>query len=402
MARTQNSETREKYLSLGLTALLHGVNHAMYNMLMPLGLTIARYFKTEDLSQITLGFTLYLMCYGFGHLPVGIISDFLPRKAMLAAGAIINGVAIAFVALFPGYHFFLAGLATAGIGAAVYHPVGAAYLSELFRDNKGMALGISGIGASVGLAIAPIVSGIICKSFGWQKTFLAFAAFALISAAFFIMFAKEEKTHHAAAGESPAGKGWSMALAGFLAFAALVFTFREFTGWGGFYIIPVYAEKLLHYDVRGAGFISGLQSLGGFLAQPLAGWLSDKLGRRKPGMILMAFIALAMIMIPHVRQGLLLPVVFFYSMVYSATVPILDAIIADRTPARIRGTVFGLFLACGIGLSSFAPIIQARILDAGRSSHTAFIYCFGLLAATSLVAAILLFFFKKADVRNPV
>lgn len=379
--------------SLALTAGLHGMNHAMFNMLTPLGLTIMRFFQFEEISRVTLGFTLYLMMYGFGQIPIGFVSDRLPRKALLAAGVMLNGVALAAVALFPDYKFFLVGMTLSGFGAAAYHPVGAAYLSDLYSEKKGSALGICGVGATVGLIVGPWVGGVLCGVMGWRGTFLVFSAACVLLGFVFLTRALEPERERV--DESQPG-GWDRAIIGFLIMAAAVFTFREFSGWGGFYIVPVFGEIVHGYSTGMSGYLLGMLSVGGLVAQPLGGILSDRLGRRWLVAGLLFLTAVLITAVPHAGEAMLVPTVVLFGFCYSATVPVLDAMIGDRAPSSIRGGVFGIIMASGIGLSAFSPLLQARVLDATGASIGGFTMCFGLLGASALVAMVLMMLFRQA------
>lgn len=382
-----------------MTAAIHAMNHAMYNMLTPLTLTLTGYYRFTKISNISLGFTLYLACYGFFQIPAGFLSDRVERRTLLSAGLIINGVAIAAAALFPGYAVFLFCMAGAGIGASAYHPVGASYLTDLYKDARGKALGISGIGATVGLALGPILGGALCRAVEWRATFLIFATAAILMGIAFRTFAIEpvREKHD----RSKDGGGWDRGIVIFLIAAAAIFTFREFCGWGGYYLLPMFTEKTYHFDVRAAGVITGMQSIGGFVAQPLGGYLSDRVGRRWLMIILLLFVAIFITLIPHAGRGLLVPTVIMYSFVYTATVPIIDALIADRTPPSIRGGVFGIFMAAGIGMSAFCPLVLSRVLDAHHSSYIGFVTGFTMLGVSVLISMTLLLLFRNAEKPAP-
>lgn len=386
---------RDRSRSLALTAIAHAMNHAMFNMITPLTLTLAAYFHFRDASSIALGITMYLACYGFFQVPLGFISDRMPRKTLLAFGMMLNGAAIAMVAIFPTYEMFLTGLALAGVGAAAYHPVGAAYLSDLYSEAKGRALGIAGIGATVGLVFGPLIGAFLCARFEWRVTFLIFAAVSVFLGVAYYATAVEPP--RAGVDKEQRKSGWGGGIVLFLAICATIFTFREFCGWGCYYIIPMFAQKIHSFPLKEAAFVGGLQSFGGFFAQPLGGWLSDRFGRRWLMIVLLFFIVVFTLLIPVVSAKMLFPVVFMYSIAYTATVPIIDALIADRTPSHIRGSVFGIFMAAGIGISASSPWTLGRILDIYNSNFKGFQVGFGVLALSVTISMICMILFRNAE-----
>ncbi|HON80221.1 MAG TPA: MFS transporter, partial [Spirochaetota bacterium] len=234
-------------------------------MMLPLGLTITRDFQFEEIYKIPLGFTLYLMFYGTCQIPLGFLSDRMSRKTLLSAGIILNGIAVALVAVFHNYTFFLVGLSIAGIGGATFHPIAGAYLSDLYSESKGTALGVSGFGATIGLSAGPVIGGLLCDATNWKFTFVVFSIVAIIVGIIFHIVAVEpEKEKNEFSGSN---NGWNKYLIIFLITAAAVFTFREFAGWGVYYLMPVFSELKYSYTTTMSGTMLGLVSLGGFISQ---------------------------------------------------------------------------------------------------------------------------------------
>jgi MFS family permease len=386
---------KEARLSLALTAAGHGMNHAIYNMFPPLTISLSEYFHFHSLSKVTIGFTLYLFFYGVCQVPLGFIADRASRKILLGSGLVLTGIAVSVMAAIPDYRVFLIGLSIAGAGGAAYHPVAAAYMSDLYSSKKGTAFGISGIGATVGLTLGPIIGGAMNKSVGWRITFVTFAAGCVLLGLIFMKFAIEPEREKVDVRRT--GAGWSRGLVIVLIIAATVFTFREFAGWGGYYLIPVFSEMVYKYSSAMAGFVGGLQSAGGFIAQPLGGWLSDRFGRRRLMSFLLFLCVVFIVLIPIGGQRFLIPTVVLYGLAYTATVPIIDALIADRTPSSIRGSVLGIFMASGIGIGAFSQYVQARVIDATHGSSGGFLINFLILAGCVTVALIVMIFFRGAE-----
>ena len=241
----------------------------------------------------------------------------------------------------------------------------------------------------------------MCEAIGWRGTFVVFAAIGFLMSIIFFFFAVEPERTGVLKGDGKTAEtsetGWSRSLVFFLIAAAAVFTTRELAGWGGYYIVPIFSESIFGYTARTAGIIGGLQSIGGFVAQPMGGWLSDRIGRRRLMSALLLFAAAFMVATPFVGRAGLPVVVFLYGIAYTATVPIIDALIADRTPGSVRGAVFGIFMASGIGLSAVSPLAQAKIIDAFGATMHGFRICFVLLAAFLIISMTILLFFRNAE-----
>lgn len=351
-------------------------------MLAPLVGPLTHYYRFRDISTVSLAITIYLAFYGFCQLPIGYLSDRVPRRRLLGAGALITGSALALVPLLPGAWALFAGCAVAGMGGATYHPTAAVYLSDLYPEARGRAMGISGIGATVGLFFGPVIGGALCDAYDWRAAFFLFAAVNIIIGFVFLSFAEEPIAACENAINGDNGEGWSRTLILFLIAAACIFAFREFAGWGGYYLVPQFCVIVYGMPVGMAGFVGGLQSFGGFVSQPLGGWLSDKFGRRRLLSWMLFVTAVSMAAMPFLGRSGIMAAAVIYGVAYCATVPILDALIADHTPARIRGAVFGYFMAAGIGFGSFSNYVLAKIIVATGSTHQSFVICFLMLAAS--------------------
>ena len=82
----------------------------------------------------------------------------------MGAGAIITGVA-------GSSADFLLGLSLIGLFAAIYHPVGIAWLISS-ASKQGMTLGISSVFGTVGSAFAPVFVGLCIDFFSWRTAFV--------------------------------------------------------------------------------------------------------------------------------------------------------------------------------------------------------------------------------------
>ena len=130
----------------------------------------------ELLSLSSLG----LMLFGVAALPAGWLGDRWSQVGMMVifflgigAGAIVTGLAGG-----PGMIF--AGLTMIGLFAAIYHPVGIAWIVASAR-KQGMSLGINGVFGNVGNSLAPVFVGVMIDYFSWRAAFLIPGAVAVLA-----------------------------------------------------------------------------------------------------------------------------------------------------------------------------------------------------------------------------
>ena len=65
----------------------------------------------------------------------------------------------------------LLGLATIGLFASIYHPVGIAWLVKS-AAKRGRALGVNGVFGAIGVASAGLVAGSLIDLFSWRAAFI--------------------------------------------------------------------------------------------------------------------------------------------------------------------------------------------------------------------------------------
>ena len=130
------------------------------------------------------GFYMYFF-YGAMALPAGYFADHWSRVGILKI--CVGGMSIS--ALIVAYSQSLATLtvsmAFVGMFCGLYHPAGLGLIAQNIK-KQGTAHGINGIFGNIGIAAAPLFSGLVLLSFNWRLVYilsalLGFAGLVLIS-----------------------------------------------------------------------------------------------------------------------------------------------------------------------------------------------------------------------------
>src|SRR5690625_3168551 len=131
-----------------------------------------------DLNPTSTQLLWSLDIYGFvmaGFLvAMGILGDRIGKRLLMVIGAVLfAGVSIA-AALTSNAELMIAWRAVLGLAAAMMVPATLGLIFVLFADAKqrGVAVGVWAGGISAGLALGPLLSGLLLEGFGWQATFL--------------------------------------------------------------------------------------------------------------------------------------------------------------------------------------------------------------------------------------
>lgn len=411
---------RAAMVSLVVISALHGINHTFSIFLSPLNEEIRIHFGVASISAITALKTTYLFVYALSNLGAGLLANRVSARLVLSLGLVLNGLAIAAFSLVPGQALGLMHVlwAIAGIGGGVYHPLAMALVTNNFPRRKGWALGITGVGAGLGFAFGPLISQVLAQNVGftWQQLALIFgltgAAFAAVSLSTITDAPRELGGEEPASGAgvsgleaepappavpgrvAAAGADTRRGAAGASGVAwAFLFTIiaiagtREITMWSILDVSDFYLERVFTGRAP-TGFFLFLLYIPGVIVQPIVGNLSDRGHRNRIAAVTMALYGAAVLLIAVVPVGLLWLVFLTMGAAQTATVPTVDALVADATPDHGRGVAFGVFVTFGIGIGSTGPLLFGLVVDALGGTVGAFHATFVALAALLGLGAI--------------
>jgi MFS family permease len=351
---------QSKNMSLLVCALLHGLNHALQLILPPLYLAIRDDLALHGLSPVMLFGTVYFVTYAAVGLPFGVLSDRFSKKKILIFGAGLNSGAFLIAAYTDSYAVFMASMILAGIGGGTYHPVGNALISNIFSKTIGRAFGLIGMGACLGLFAGPLASGIIAHQFNWRISCTVFAVFGLlVTVAFQFFMPDEEKDDR---GEERQGMPLGT-FARVLLPIIVVFALRDFCHWGTTYLTPAMTQLTLGFSERTAGILLAVMNITGIVSQPIAGTLSDRIGRRPVIAVALLVGAISVFTLPFLGSTLVFAAIFISGFTLLSTVPVIDAAAADVVPPSVRGRLFGVMMSFGIMFGAVSPYCMGLIHD---------------------------------------
>ena len=115
--------------------------------------------------------TLGSLMVGLVALPAGWLGDRWSASGMMVVFFLGLGVSGIVCGLVDAPTALFLGLTSIGVFAAIYHPVGIAWLVRN-AEFRGKALGINGIFGSIGIAVAALAAGALIDLFGWRAAFI--------------------------------------------------------------------------------------------------------------------------------------------------------------------------------------------------------------------------------------
>ncbi|MBM3882717.1 MAG: MFS transporter [Verrucomicrobia bacterium] len=374
--------------TLFLCTVLHAFTHLYMVALLPLYYLVQVDLGLASVAQATFLVTAMMLAYFLVSYPMGILADRLSRKRLLSAGLALNALGIIGLSCAPDYPVALACAVVAGLGGGCYHPPATALIVELYPVNTGRALGLSGIGASVGFFLSPLYCGWRAAAAGWRAPLLELGLLGLGVAAVFFWLAQEGPRAQPAAAERsgaifPSGTAWLLFLG-----AGLLFSLRDLAGCSMGSLGSLFLQRAHRLSLAQTGLSLSAIFLASAVSNPLFGHLSDR-GRSRWTAFILVAAAAVMVAFPHLPRAGLAPALMVYGFFFLASYPTTEAALMLTVPAAVRGRVFGMFITMGglVGnLGHWLAGAYVERLGPAAAQPSSYDLAYGLLGALVLVA----------------
>jgi len=379
--------------SLGLLSLAHAVNHAQA-VLLPL-----IFLKIIDEFGVSVESVAFLAAIG-GFMSGAIqlsyagLTRIVSRRRLLGIGGILFGGGFAAQALASGFMTFAIPNVLSRIGGSQQHPVGNGLLAEQFPpERRGFAISAHIAGGNIGTVVVALIGVPLIAAVGWRGASIAFGLSAIAIAIAILLLVRERGTDRAAA---LAGGSVRSAFARILRDTDLRWLYlTSVLGGGGRGLgvvnlfVLIYLTRVIGLDETASGLMYGALIVFSVPMPLIAGWLSDRFGR-KPLIVgvylggaagFVVFI-LAGSSLLGLWAGIVLMGVFSF-----AESPQLQALVADIAPPSTRDASFAVYFTMAFGIGSLWTALYGVIIDrAGEASGLPIVFV--VMAATFLLAAL--------------
>jgi MFS transporter, FSR family, fosmidomycin resistance protein len=382
---------------LWLITVGHGLTHwypATFYLLLPLiGAELGLSY-----SQIGLVMTCQYVASALANVPGGVLVDTVGRKGVLMAASLFwIGFPYLLIGFTHSYPMLLVCIALVGFGNSLWHPTAIPTLGRRYPERKGLVLSLHGMGGNVGDAIAPIVVGAALAVFSWREVVVMNVLPGLVVA--LLMFVLLGSLH--LAGKPQATEKQSLAeyasgLRELLRNRALVLlstgsAFRTMTQAALLTFLPVYLAHDLGYSPVWVGVCLFVLQAAGFAAAPVAGHLSDRVGRKQ--ILIGSMLTSAVVLAAMAFSGgsvIFIALVATLGFFLYATRPVIQAWLLETTPKNMGGSSIGvLFGAQALG-GALGPWLGGVVAD-----RYGLLATFYFLAVTIVVANLFVFWVKS-------
>ena len=391
-------------ITLGLLALGHAVIHAQ-SALMPLVYPIVIVQFDLDARDIGLFIAVTTAVGGSMQLLYGFLTRWVARPALLAGGQIVFGASLLVGGLAQSVGQLLGAISAARIGASPQHPVGNALLSDTYpAGRRGFAISAHISGGNVGTILVPFVGAALLGAVGWQATLALFGIPALVVGVAIALLVREDTTaYRAAARRAGSVRSQFRTVIGRRDLRLILGAALVAAGGRGLDLVApfmlLYLRGPLGIDEGTTAMLYALLLVGAVLGPLLAGWLSDRLGRRRTlvSYYVLSAIGIAAFLAAGSNLWLLAPLLLPFGTAVFSESPILQAYLADRAHGPIRDVAFSVYFTLAFGIGAFWAFVIGSVVAAWDYPAA-----FGIMAASYLAAAVLLVAIRDAPPPEPV
>jgi len=363
------------------TLLVTGTAHGLVHLLM-----LALPYITAKLLEVTavppdqewlvvvlLNTPAYFI-FGLGALPAGVLCDKYGPKKTISLGfsfSVISGLGLFFLwsmGLLTITIFFV----IYSFGAGLYHPAGTTWVSKVFVENRGKALGRHGIGGSIGQASSPIISSLILSTIYWPVIFIFLACTAALVAIVCLKVRFEEDEFEEVTPKEPTlnSSVFSSLTIPTLGLLTIVFIARGMHYRGAATALPIYLTSELSAILILAGFLGTLIYLAGAFGQEVGGRLSDKMGWKKTIMYTscLSFLSLLLLSLPYTatlfNDAILISAILLFGFTFFSAQAGINTMVASISSPNNRGKLFGysFFTRFGMGALGIPLISYCRLI----------------------------------------
>jgi FSR family fosmidomycin resistance protein-like MFS transporter len=355
--------------TLWLLSAAHAVNHAQAALLPLVYVAVTREMGV-GVAAIAFLAAAGNVSSGMIQLTFGGLTRAVPRRILLGIGGLVFGGGMAAQAAATGFATFSAANIVSRVGGSPQHPVGNGLLSEQFPTNRrGLAIAAHIAGGNVGTVAVPLIGFWLLAGIGWRWTVVLFGVPAMLIALAMLALIRETGTDRAAA---RAAGGTRHAYLAALKDRDMLLTYLAGAIGGGGrglgvlnIFVPLYLALVVGLDDVTVALMYTVLVVGSVPGPIVAGWLSDRLGR-KPliiGAYVGGAVALALFVIAGTEVPLLWASIVLLGVFNFVESPQLQALLSDIAPPASRDASFSIYFTLAFGIGSLWVALYGAVID---------------------------------------
>ncbi|MEE9334837.1 MAG: MFS transporter [Granulosicoccaceae bacterium] len=313
--------------------------------------------------------SMYFYTYAAIQIPVGVLIDRYGPRKLLAMSAVVSAVASLGFALSPSV--FAASISRAFIGASVaFAFVGTLSIASTFFKPARFAM-LAGILLAVGMAGAIVGQAplrLLVELTGWRGSYYVLALWALVMSALAWLVIPSRPLRAATADTVdrpmiawPVFSNLQTWVCGGIGFGLTA----VMLAFGGLWSVP-WLTTVYGLPTADASLLTSTMFIGWMIGSPIAGWLSDRIQRRKPVLIAGALLSLLsfaiIILLPELSRPSL-SALYFLSGLGGGCMVVCFGLVREWNTPKGNATAIGFANMCVVASGALLQPLVGRMLD---------------------------------------
>ena len=362
--------------------VLHGLMHILATTLPALSPLVKAEFQLTNTEIGMLSFA-FAAAIGFGSILSGLLSDRYDGIRLISLGFFSTAILSALLLLSRDFFSLTLIFIVMGFFLSFYHPSALSHIANSFKIKRGRTFGVHETGASIGIAITPLIAAFICFYAEWRFVYL-FWAFPTIFFAFLLFKMMKE------------GEGGRMKRRFFLSDARAnvnandndndndvklrdflrqitsrgsirrIYVIEGLFGFvfgGSLTFIPIFLNEAKGLSPKLAVMLTCVFTAGGAIGKFVGGHFSDLVGERKVMAYGFFLVAPLFFVVPFLPLLWAIMALALAGLIFPTVLPAIIATISREVPPSRTGMAFGLLLFAGFGFGSTSRIILGLVSD---------------------------------------
>jgi MFS family permease len=396
LARDARGRAIRPDLTLWLLSIAHAVNHAQAVVLPLIFLQIITEFgvTAAQVAELT---AIGAFASGIVQLSYAKLTRIVSRRSLLGTGGIVFGAGFAAQAATTSFLPFSAVNIASRIGGSQQHPVGNGLLAEQFPEHRrGFAISAHISGGNVGTVVVVALIGIgYLSHLDWRGMALLFGVPAVVVALAILLFVRESGSdREAARAHGSVANAFRTVLRDpdhrWIYLASVLGGGGRGLGVVNLFAL-LYLTSVLHLPSSTTDPMYAALILLSVPMPLVAGWLSDRIGRRPViiGVYIGGAIAFAVfLLVGSSIAGLWIAIVLLGLFTFAES-PQLQALLADVATPAVRDASFSLYFTLAFGVGSTWTFLYGLLIDPSALGVERGLPWIFILMAIAFVAAAL-------------
>ncbi len=350
-------------------------------------------WETMSYADLVQLWSIGALMVGLAAIPSGWLGDRWSASGMMVVYFLGLGGAGILCGLVDGPSALFIGLTAIGVFAAIYHPVGIAWLVKS-SVKRGQALGINGVFGAIGISVAGLVAGALIELFSWRAAFLVPGA-VCFAVGLFLLYCRQrglvndtgvERKEDAAPRKRGEALRVYLVLLCTMTCMGLIFQATQAA-------LPKHFDLRLGESLKDNAFLLGaavavVYTVGGVI-QVAGGMLADRMNLKRIYVGAFFFQIPVMLGLAYIGGLALLPVAAVTVLLSTGALPAENMLLARYTPAKHQGLAYGLKFVLAFGTAPLAIAAAAWVERTTSQFEWLFVGLIGL-AAIATIAALML------------